>query len=146
VIYWVILLVMYNQKTDCIPSTSPEQGSHVITPIFLVSYSDDSESGVDYAVDEKDSCSDLDLGYNNDDQIQENFQYQKYQGLIHTLLANSTPLTYFCLFFVTFLNLIHSKWNRCEQQFPWYTAVSLCAIASGKLFHWVEYKVSLHTC
>jgi hypothetical protein len=91
-----------SEDRECIPSTSPEQQSHVTTPILFILYNDDSESGVDFADDERDSYSDLDLGrvevYSNDDQIQENFQYHKHQGLIHTLLANSTPLTYFCLF------------------------------------------------
>jgi hypothetical protein len=42
---------IYSEDRDCIPSASLEQGSHVTTPIFFVSYSDDSESGVDYADD-----------------------------------------------------------------------------------------------
>jgi hypothetical protein len=74
-----------SEDRDCIPSTSLEQRSHATTPILFVSYSDDSESDVDYADDERDSYSDLDLGmgevYSNDDQIQENFQYQKYHEL-----------------------------------------------------------------
>jgi hypothetical protein len=86
--YGVMVLVIYHQKTDCIPPTSPEQRSHVTTPILFVSDSDESESSVGDAGDERDSYSDLDVGReevdSNDDQTQENFQYQEYQRPLNT--------------------------------------------------------------